>query len=654
MDFQKSPRSCVDAEVMMKKLDIICLGRAAVDLYGQQIGSTLEDMSSFAKYLGGSSANIAYGCAKLGLKSAMLTRVGDEHMGNFVRKELASIGVDVSHVITDKERLTGLVILGIKDKDTFPLIFYRQDCADMALDEKDFTAEFIASSQVLLITGTHFSTQNTYRTSMKAIEYAKAAKTKVVVDIDYRPVLWGLAGLGEGESRFVSNASVSQHIQTILPYCDVIVGTEEEIYIAGGSEDIITALKQIRKLSSAVIILKLGALGCTIIEDEIPKTDNDFEIIKAKKVEILNVLGAGDAFMAGFMRGYLRKEAHKKSAVYANACGALTVSRHGCAPAIPSERELFYYLDNAHNILDPSQDKMLNHLHRVSMRSNMPTEVCALAFDHRKQLYDLAIQCGENPKKITKLKQLLVQSVESAINKIDFPEENAGVLIDDIYGNDALYSTAGKSWWIARPVELPCSRPLEFEGKGSIGLKLQTWPLTHIVKCLVFYHPDDSLVLRLKQERQLKKLYLACVQSGHQLLLEVILPEKSEDNIATIPKILKRFYHLGIKPDWWKLPPLQDKSWQLIGDILLNHDSHCQGVLLLGLSASMETVKESFAIASKHEVCKGFAIGRTIFYEPAKRWMQHKISDQELIDSVSNNYIELIKTWKEYKQAGHK
>lgn len=115
-----------------RNLDIICVGRAAVDLYGQQIGARLEDMGSFAKYLGGSSGNIAYGTARLGLRSAMLTRVGDEHMGRFVREEFDAAGVDTSHVITDSERLTGLVILGIKDRDTFPLIFYRNDCADMA------------------------------------------------------------------------------------------------------------------------------------------------------------------------------------------------------------------------------------------------------------------------------------------------------------------------------------------------------------------------------------------------------------------------------------------------------------------------------------------------------------------------------------------
>ncbi len=638
----------------MKTLDIICLGRAAVDLYGQQIGSTLEEMGSFAKYLGGSSANIAYGCSKLGLKSAMLSRVGDEHMGRFVRNELASVGVDVSHVITDKERLTALVILGIQDKETFPLIFYRNDCADMAVNIKDFSAEFIASSKALLITGTHFSTANTYNTSMKAIEYAKASDTKVIIDIDYRPVLWGLTGLGDGESRFIPSDDVSQHMQTILPYCDVIVGTEEEIHITGGSEDTITALKQIRKLSSSIIVLKLGPLGCTVISSDIPDSSANFEVIKGNKVDILNVLGAGDAFMSGFLRGYLRNVNLEKSANYANASGALVVSRHGCAPAIPSENELFYYLENSHNIPNPSQDKVLNHLHRISSRSGSRSEIFGFAFDHRKQLYDLAIECGEDPDRIVKLKKLFLNSIEDTIKKSNINENNVGVLIDDTYGEDALQSIAEKTWWIGRPVELPGSCPLEFEGGGLIGSKLQSWPLKHVVKCLLFYHPNDPIELKLTQEQRLKELYSACVQSGHQLLLEVIPPAEYGEDDTNISQTLKRFYHLGIKPDWWKLPALQDKSWKLVSDIILEHDPHCQGVLLLGLSASMEAVKESFVYASKYEICKGFTVGRTIFYESAKEWMQNKISDQELVDSVASNYIELIKSWKKYREEGSK
>ena len=139
---------------MNKTLDVICLGRAAVDLYGHQVGGRLEDMQSFAKYLGGSSGNLAAGLARLGTKSSMLTRVGDEHMGRFVREALAKEGVDVSHVVTDPHRLTGLVLLGISSRNAFPHIFFRENCADMGIETTDFDEAYIASSRALAITGT--------------------------------------------------------------------------------------------------------------------------------------------------------------------------------------------------------------------------------------------------------------------------------------------------------------------------------------------------------------------------------------------------------------------------------------------------------------------------------------------------------------------
>ena len=140
-----------------RALDLICMGRAGVDLYGDQVGGRLEDMQTFSKYLGGSPANTAVGAARLGLKPAMLTRVGDEHNGRFVRETLAAEGVDVSHVRTDAGRLTALAFLGIRDRETFPLLFYRDNCADMAIDEQDFDREFIGSATGLLVSGTHLS-----------------------------------------------------------------------------------------------------------------------------------------------------------------------------------------------------------------------------------------------------------------------------------------------------------------------------------------------------------------------------------------------------------------------------------------------------------------------------------------------------------------
>ncbi len=122
---------------MSRTLDVITIGRSSVDLYGAQIGGRLEDMRSFSKYVGGSPTNMACGTARLGLRSALITRVGDEHMGRFLREELAREGVDVRGVATDPERLTALVLLGIRDEDSFPLIFYRENCADMALCEDD-------------------------------------------------------------------------------------------------------------------------------------------------------------------------------------------------------------------------------------------------------------------------------------------------------------------------------------------------------------------------------------------------------------------------------------------------------------------------------------------------------------------------------------
>ena len=641
----------MDVEVTNKPLDIICLGRAAVDFYGDQIGSRLEDMGSFSKYLGGSSCNIAYGCSRLGLKSAMLTRVGDEHMGRFVREELQRVGVDTSHVITDKERLTGLVVLGIKDQDTFPLIFYRNDCADMAISPNDFDPEFIASANALLITGTHFSTEGTYNTSMTAIKYAKQAGAKVVVDIDYRPVLWGLTSLGDGETRFISSDGVSQHLQSVLPHCDLVVGTEEEIHIAGNSTDTITALKKVRELSDATIVLKLGPLGCTVLRDVIPDSSDDFIVHQGVRVDVLNVLGAGDAFMAGFLRGWLRGEDDATCTAYANACGALVVSRHGCAPAIPSEEELFYYLKNTQSIPYPHKDAALNRLHRVTT-TRIPAqrpEVCALAFDHRKQFLDMALECGAEPDSIHTLKQLLVQSVEQGINQTQLPASVAGVLIDDTYGQDALNDVSGRGWFIGRPVEVPASRPIELEGGRSIGSRLKNWPLEHIVKCLVFYHHGEEAGLKQAQERQMQELYAACQASGHQLLLEIIPPQDCPASDQSMAQTLEHLYDIGLQPDWWKLPPQTDVGWQAITTLLAKRDPYCQGVLLLGLAASMEAVKQGFAIAAQHPVCKGFTVGRTLFAEPVRQWLSGQANDQQLVDAVAANYIELIKTWRSYR-----
>ncbi|MDP5057297.1 MAG: 5-dehydro-2-deoxygluconokinase [Marinomonas hwangdonensis] len=637
-----------------KKLDVICLGRAAVDLYSEQIGAPLEDVNSFKKYLGGSSANIAFGAARMGLKSAMLTRVGDEHMGRFVRQELARAGVDVSHVVTDKERLTGLVLLGIKDKDTFPLIFYRENCADMAISESDFDEAYIASAKALLITGTHFSTKGTDQAARTAIQYAKANDTKVVVDIDYRPVLWGLTGKGEGENRFVSNDSVTQHLLAIMPLCDLVVGTEEEFHIAGGCEDTIECLKRIRKVSSAEFVVKRGALGCSVFKGEIPDTLDDGITRYGVTVDVLNVLGAGDAFMSGYLRGWIPGEATENACDYANACGAIVVSRHGCSPAMPSLEELDYYLANRNDIPRPDLDPVLNYLHRVTtqrMLREAPTkewqDMCILAFDHRRQFVDMCREAGAPLSQIAKAKKLILQAAYQGASALEGKVGGTGILADGTFAQDVLNDITGKDFWIARPVELPSSRPLRFELGNNVGQAIATWPANHIVKCLVFYHPDDDVGLRNEQEQKVMDLYRACCTTGHELLVEIIPPAGSEVKDDTLSRSIERFYNLGVFPDWWKLPSPSKAAWQNISDLIKTRAPYCRGVVLLGLDAPVEALKAGFEAAAGQDICKGFAIGRTLFSEPVKAWLRKDIDDAVFVERVTQNYLEMSALWQQ-------
>jgi 5-dehydro-2-deoxygluconokinase len=168
----------------VKRLDLVTIGRSSVDLYGAQVGGRLEDMGSFNKYIGGSPTNIAAGAARLGLKSALITRVGDEHMGRFIREELVREGVDVRGVVTDPERLTALVLLGIRDDKQFPLIFYRENCADMALCEDDIDPAFIAEARAVVATGTHLSHPRTEAAVLKALHLAREAGAQTALDID--------------------------------------------------------------------------------------------------------------------------------------------------------------------------------------------------------------------------------------------------------------------------------------------------------------------------------------------------------------------------------------------------------------------------------------------------------------------------------------
>ncbi len=622
-------------------LDVLTIGRASVDLYGEQVGGRLEDMRSFAKYVGGSPTNIAAGCARLGLRAGLITRVGDEHMGRFIREELAAEGVDVRGVITDPERLTALVLLGIRDREHFPLIFYRERCADMALCEDDIDPALIGQARCVVATGTHLSHPRTRAAVLKALHLARESGAKTVLDIDFRPNLWGLAGHGAGEERFIASPAVTAALKEVLGLFDLIVGTEEEFHIAGGSTDTIAALRAVRALTDAVLVCKRGPMGAAAFEGDVPDDLDKGVSGPGFPVEVFNVLGAGDGFMAGLLRGWLGGEDWPTALTWANACGALAVSRHGCTPSYPSWEELQFFLARGVQRPDLRHDAELEHVHwATATRKGEWPVLRVFAFDHRPQFEQMP---GATAERIGAFKRLCLEAAQEVAGGAP----GHGILCDGRLGREALEQAAGSGLWIGRPAEAPGSRPLAFEPEiGPDGGGLAEWPRGQVVKALLLAHPDDAPTLRHAQDEALRRLFTAARRQRLEFLVELTPSRLGPVDDDTVSRLIEGIYHLGIFPDWWKLEPMvSDGAWRQVSAVITAHDPHCRGILVLGLEASPEALAESFRVAARQELVRGFAVGRTIFAAAARDWFAGRIGDGEARARMAARYRELCRLW---------
>lgn len=634
---------------MTKDIDVITIGRSSVDLYGAQIGGRLEDMGSFEKYIGGSPTNIACGASRLGLKTALISRVGDEHMGRFILEQLAREGVCTDGVVTDSERLTALVILGIRDEEQFPLIFYRENCADMALCEDDIEEAFIKRARAVVVTGTHLSNPRTEAAVIKALKLARKHGLRTALDIDYRPNLWGVAGHGDGESRFVESQAVTDKLLATLHYFDLIVGTEEEFHIAGGSGDTLDALRAVRAQSKATLVCKRGALGASAFEGEIPASLDDGQTGEGFPIEVFNVLGAGDGFFSGLLKGWM--EADSIDAVswptalkYANACGAFAVSRHGCTPAYPSVEELEFFLGRGVVQKDLRNDPVLEQIHWATTRhtrnSGDWSTMRVFAFDHRLQLEKMD---GYSLDKADAFKKLCLKAALDVQNG----ETGYGILCDSRIGKSALHAASGSGLWIGRPTEWPSSRPLTLEPElGSDLGGLNEWARENVIKCLCFCHPDNDAQTRASQEATVKRLFDAGRRNNLEFLLEVIPSKVGPVTPDTTATLIRQFYEAGVYPDWWKLEPMADaEGWSAAVAAIEEYDMHTRGIVVLGLDAPEAELAKSFEVAASYSLVKGFAVGRTIFGDAARAWMMGQMEDEAVIEQMSSRYRSLCKVW---------
>lgn len=625
---------------MNKKLDIITVGRSSVDLYGSQVGGRLEDMGSFDKYIGGSPTNIACGTARLGMKSAVITSVGDEHMGRFIIEQLQREGVDTTGVKIDPDRLTALVLLGIRDQEQFPLIFYLENCADMGLTIDDIDPSFILSARAVVATGTHLSNPRVAAATIRALDIARENGLRTALDIDYRPNLWGVAGHNEGESRFVESGEVTAKFQSTLSLFDLIVGTEEEFHIAGGTTDTLQALREVRRVSPATLVCKRGSLGAVVFSGEIPNDLDDGETGPGFPIEVFNVLGAGDGFMSGLLKGWLDDEDWPTSLKYANACGAFAVSRHGCTPAYPSWEELEFFFERGMVRPDLRNDAELEQVHWASNRKGDWSTMRIFAFDHRSQMEEMN---GADPAKIGHFKTLCL----SAATAVAQDRPGYGILCDGRLGREALYQAEGTGLWIGRPVEWPGSRPLTLEPQlGPDYGQLSEWPKGEVVKCLCFAHPSDDEAMWNSQIETVARLFHVARRNGLEFLLEVIPSKVNAVDDSTTPDVIQRFYDADIFPDWWKLEPFKtDNAWSAVVDAIERNDSRTRGIVVLGLDAPENELAASFQRAAQYPLVKGFAVGRTIFGAVAREWMIGNLTDAAAVATMEENYARMCQLW---------
>lgn len=330
--------------------DSLHMGRSSIDLYSNDVGAPFEAITSFAAYVGGSPTNISVGGRRLGLRTALLTGLGTDPVGDFIHDFLEREGVDTRFSPRKPGHRSSAVVLGIEPPDKFPLVFYRENCADLALTIDDALAAPLAESRVFQFAGTNLSKEPSRSATFFAAELARQAGTTVVLDIDFRPDQWH-------DARAFGVA-----VRTILRLTDCVIGMEDEINAAvlvdplqvslthsqvsdarvGGDVD--AAVRALLSYGPRVVIQKRGATGASVHLAQ-PNGGVERLDVPGFPVEITNILGAGDAFAAGLLYGYVKGWGWYEAARLGNACGAIVVTQHGCANFMPTYEEVLAFVE---------------------------------------------------------------------------------------------------------------------------------------------------------------------------------------------------------------------------------------------------------------------------------------------------------------------
>jgi len=304
-------------------LEVLTFGRAGVDIYPLQIGVGLEDVETFGKYLGGTTANVAVAAARLGRRTAIITGVGEDPFGRYVRRALRELDVSDEHVVTNATYATPVTFCEIFPPDDFPLYFYRKPTApDLQVTPEDIDFDAVRGTELMWLSVTGLSEEPS-RASHFAVLEARARKQHTVLDLDYRPMFWE------------TPAHASEQVQKVLPQVTVAVGNREECEVAVGETEPERAADALLAAGVELAVVKQGPKGV------LAKTRSG-ERVESPPIPItpLNGLGAGDSFGGSLCHGLLAGWPLEKILANANAAGAIVASRLECSTAMPTEAEI--------------------------------------------------------------------------------------------------------------------------------------------------------------------------------------------------------------------------------------------------------------------------------------------------------------------------
>ena len=322
------------------------MGRCSIDLYSGDIGAPFEEITSFLAFVGGSPTNIAVGARRLGLRTALITAVGEDPVGDFVLRFLTNEGVHTGFIPRKPGTRTPAVLLGIEPPDKFPLVFYRDNAADIQLTVDDVRAAPIAEAGAFEFAGTNLTQLPGREATVFAAETAREGGTTVYMDLDFRADQWH------------DVLDFGKEVRSILPLVDVAIGTEEEIKAAvmlkveqvAIADSTITSPSVSGDLDAAIETLLMGGCQALVVKHgeagaAIHRSDGEVISVPGFPVEVLNVLGAGDAFASGFIYGRSKGWDWFKAARMGNACGAILVTEHGVANFMPSEQQALSFIE---------------------------------------------------------------------------------------------------------------------------------------------------------------------------------------------------------------------------------------------------------------------------------------------------------------------